>query len=656
MPIRRDSRGHIRINHRIALVVLHDLAMAALAFELAVWLAYYNAGYVRPFGQVIEGTIVFTAVCGVVFWKAGLYRGIWYYASLNDLIAIVKAVTLALLIFLPILFVMTRLQLFPRVALVIAWPLLIALLATPRALYRMAKDRDLSAMLRREVDRRVPVLLVGASDAAETFIREMARRLSGYRVVGIVDDKPNRIGRDIRGVRVLGDLEAIPEVVARLDAQGARPQRLIVAQPKIGRERLARLLEIGDELGLSLARLPRLTDFRHDAAGTAEAAALELRPVDVEDLLGRPQKVLDRGAMRALLAARRVLVTGAGGTIGAELARQIAACGPARLALLDGAEHNLYGIDRELAERHPAVTRVAILGDVRDRGRLRQAMTEQQPELVFHAAALKHVPLAEANPLETILTNAVGTRNLADAARAHGVAKMVMISTDKAVNPAGVMGATKRLAELYCQALGTAGEGAPDATRFVTVRFGNVLGSSGSVVPLFERQLRQGGPLTVTHPDASRYFMTTREAVELVLQASALFDDGTGGGRIFVLDMGEPVLIAELARQMVRLAGLRPERDVAIAFTALRPGEKLHEELFYDDERPGPTACEGVRLAAPRPLDHRLLAERLDALEAATRAGRLNEALELLKRLVPEYRPAGEESPPAAPQTRVRPG
>src|SRR6185437_793953 len=374
-------------------------------------------------------------------------------------------------------------------------------------------------------------------------------------------------------------------------------------------------LDIADELSIPLARLPRITEFKATVA--EETPAIE--PIAIEDLLGRPQTVLDRPGMRALIAGRRVLVTGAGGTIGSELARQIAGYEPARITLLDSSEYALYTIDRELQERHGALPRLALIGDVRDRRRIDEVMAAERPELVFHAAALKHVPMVEANPSEGVLTNVIGTRNVAEACRLHGVRAMVMISTDKAVNPANVMGASKRLAESICQALDVQESRKPGGTRFVTVRFGNVLGSTGSVVPLFQRQLAAGGPLTVTHPEIQRFFMTVREAVELVLQASALaMKGGEERGKIFVLDMGEPVKIVDLARQMIRLAGKRPDRDVKIEFVGLRPGEKLHEELFHEQEPLVPT-------------------QALDELAEHAHEGRTDRVLVVLRNLVPEY-------------------
>jgi O-antigen biosynthesis protein WbqV len=351
--------------------------------------------------------------------------------------------------------------------------------------------------------------------------------------------------------------------------------------------------------------------------------------------LGRAQTRLDRNAMKALVASRRVLVTGAGGTIGGELARQIAALEPASLVVLDVSEYALYRIDAELGEGWPQLPYEAVLADVRDRVALATLFARVSPELVFHAAAIKHVPIAEAFACEAVLTNVLGTQQVADLAREHGAKAMVQISTDKAVNPSNVMGATKRLAEAYCQALDREAAG---GTRFMTVRFGNVLGSTGSVVPLFQRQLEAGGPLTVTDPDMTRYFMTTHEAVELVLHASAMGLDSAGEvGGIYVLEMGQSVRILDLARQMIRLAGLHPDEDIAIEITGIRPGEKMHEELFHDREHLVETAHEGIRLARPRAADLATLAAAIEALKTTAERHEDLEVRAALVQAVPEY-------------------
>jgi O-antigen biosynthesis protein WbqV len=616
---------------RLLLVAAHDILIAGLSFALAIGLRYWIRGEAIPEVPLWEGAALFASVAGVVFWRANLYRGIWHYASLDDLVAIAKAATAALLVFLALLFFVTRLENIPRGALLLQWPLLIALLAGPRLALRAWKEGNLRLSFERQAGGGVPVLLIGAGPQAELFIRAMNRRGADYRVVGLVDDKPTRQGRDIHGVRVMGTLAAIPDVVARLNDADRGPHRLILALEGIEGQRIRQLLDVADRLNLPLARLPRLTDFRKGDGATT------VRPIDVEDLLGRPQKVLDRDAMAALIRGRRLLITGAGGTIGAELSRQIAALSPAELVLFDNGEHNLYTIDLELGEIRPDLRRFAILGDVRDRGRIDEVFRRFRPELVFHAAAFKHVPLAEANVAEAILTNAIGTRILAEACARSNVAVMVMVSTDKAVNPTGIMGAAKRIAEMTCQALNIASS----ATRFVVVRFGNVLGSTGSVVPLFQRQLAKGEPLTVTHPEASRYFMTAREAVELILQSAALPPLGADDrGKIFVLDMGQPVRILDLARQMIRLAGLRPDIDIPIVLTGLRPGEKLHEEVLHTSEDLVPTPKPGILLASPRSVAGRELWPMLDQLQAAAEARDEAGLIALILRLVPEF--AGE--------------
>ncbi len=632
---RRITRG---INGRIATVAAHDVFMAALSFELAVWFRYQTYGKPQDFFFLWHGTVTFTIVCALVFWRMGLYRGIWHYASLSDLIAIVKAVTLAILIYLPIMFVLDRLADFPRSAMFLNWPLLVAFLMASRLLYRFSKDGDLRAVFERADDGLVPVLLIGAGDEAEAFIRGMARdRLASYRVVGVVDHKRSRIGRDIRGVTVLGGLDEIEAVVKGLERKGRKPQRLIITWPKLDGTTIGALLEQAESLGLTLSRMPRLTDFQSGDGGEAK---LEIQPIQLEDLLGRPQQVLDRAAMQALISGRRILITGAGGTIGAELARQIAALAPAHVSLLDNGEHALYRIDLEFAESWPELPRRAILGDVRDGERLAVVFARERPELVFHAAAFKHVPMVEGNPNEGVLTNVMGTANVARACQTANVGVMVQISTDKAVNPTSVMGASKRVAEMICQALSLTSANC----RFVTVRFGNVLGSTGSVVPLFQRQLARGGPLTVTDPDITRYFMTTREAVELVLQATAAAPTGDEGGKIFVLDMGQPVLILDLARQMIRLAGLTPEVDIPIVFTGLRPGEKLYEELLHDSEAPQPTLLAGVNLAAPRIIDHELLSAQVEKLARAATARDTAQTLAVIRHLVPEMLTGPEQA------------
>lgn len=616
---------------RARVAYIHDVSMAAISFPLSLYLRVGNEMPYFADSFLLEGMATFTAVAAVVFWLADMYRGVWRYASLNDLLAITKAVTLTVLIFLPLLFLASRLQDVPRSLPLINWFVLLALLGGPRFLYRIFKDRRLEHVLEAGSTNRVPALLIGAGDSAELFIREQARdKAAAYRIVGVVDETGGRVGRQIHSVPVLGRLDELEKIV--VDAPSP-PQRLILTHDGIDGETIRSLLTFADTHGMSLGRLPRLAELR-DGVGDPTA----IRPVAVEDLLGRPRTVLDRDAMTDLVRDRRVLVTGAGGTIGSELARQIAAIGPKTLVLFDCAEYLLYEIDMALAREHPALDRRPFLGDVRDRQRIEDVIAREKPDLVFHAAALKHVPMVERNPNEGVLTNVVGTRNVADACRAAEVRLMVHISTDKAVNPTSVMGATKRLAESYCQALDMSSRES-GGTRFVVVRFGNVLGSRGSVVPLFQSQLARGGPLTVTDPQMTRYFMTVHEAVELVLQASALgMTEAESEGRIFVLDMGEPVKIIDLARQIIRLAGLQPDKDVAIEIIGPRPGEKQHEVLLHEKEKPLPTACEGLTLAAPRTPDLALMARTIDELDRSAQSRDAGRTLTLLHQLVPEHK------------------
>ena len=585
-------------------------------------------------------TIIFAGIALVIFWSMDLYRGVWRYASLNDLSAITKAVTFVILVFLPVMFLLNRLEWMPRSALFINWFVLIALLGGPRFIYRLFKDRRQGRSSKSTVSRRVPVLLVGASDASEMFIRALNRNpLSAYNVVGMVDEKGRRVGRNIQGVHVLGTIEDIPAIIDGLSRGNKRPQRVIVTKDDLKSDAMRSLIDMADDLGFSLARLPLLTDFQSSLDG-----GTDIKPIAIEDVLGRAQHVLDRASMQALVKDRRVFVTGAGGTIGSELTRQLASFEPANLTLLDASEYALYSIDLEVGESWPDLGRQAIIADVRDADRMSRIIAKEAPELVFHAAALKHVPIVEADPSEGALTNIMGTRIVADCCRTANVAAMILISTDKAVNPTSVMGATKRIAETYCQALDLAEsaekEQAESATRFITVRFGNVLGSTGSVLPLFQRQLRAGGPLTVTHPDMKRYFMTVREAVELVLEATVLGTrDAREPGTVYVLDMGKPVRILDLARQMILLSGRRPDIDIKVEITGPRPGEKLFEEILHDSEPSVPTEIAGIKLAAPRTSDLLPLIDVIDQIFGAARRGADNDVISLIRQQVPEFQP-----------------
>jgi FlaA1/EpsC-like NDP-sugar epimerase len=620
---------------RNLIATVHDTIMAAVSFLLAVYIRLGDGQIVDSFPYLMTGTIALTLVCLTVFMYMRLYRGSWRYASMRDLTAIIKAVTLSILIFAVLMFVFNRLTGLPRSVLFINWMLLIMLLGGPRFMYRAFHDHTISWKPAGEINR-IPVLLIGAGDAAEQFIRNSQRNHQApYEVVGLVDDDPSKKGRTIHRVPIYGSSDILPTIVKKLNRKGVRPQKLIVSDEDVSGKNMSELLDRADSLGIPLARLPKLSEFKQ---GIKEK--LDIRPIAVEDLLGRSQHVLDRDAMRRLVARKSVLVTGAGGTIGGELARQIASYEPQELVILELSELHIYQIERELRIKFPNLPMVCILGDVRDEEQVEKVFARYQPELVFHAAAVKHVPIAEYNIEETILTNVFGTRNIAEACLRHQAQTMVMISTDKAVNPTNVMGASKRLAESFCQAAGQQ-EGKDKHTKFITVRFGNVLGSTGSVVPLFNEQLANGGPITVTDPEMTRYFMTVREAVELVLQASVLGREmQTKQEYIFVLDMGRPMKILDLALQMIKLAGLKPYIDINIEFTGLRPGEKLYEELFHLSENIVETSHKGIFLASPRETDLKTLKKAFSSLYEACKLRASDSALDMLKKLVPEFKQA----------------
>ncbi len=627
---------------RIAVNVAVDGGLAAASVPVARWIADPANALDVPWWLTPVGAATLL-LAGLPFRLSLQY---WRYAAMGDLVTVVASSAGGATLFALAGLVLGHASANPAFPIVHGLTLLL-LLGTPRVAYRWLRNRGNAPPAEAEA---AAALLIGDAEDADLFLRALARdRRQSFRVEGIVSASPRQVGRRILGQPILGGIDTIDQLLERLRDEGRLPGMLVIATPDLAGPRLAIVVTQAERFGLQVRRAPRPTALDQEE----RRGSVDLKPVAIEDLLNRPQVPLDRDGMARLIQGRRVIVTGAGGTIGSELARQVAAFGPATLVLLDNGEYALWQIDLELAETHPHVNRKTVIADIRDKDRVAAIFDAYRPELVFHAAALKHVPMVEANPLEGLLTNAVGTRHVADAARSVGALAMVLISTDKAVNPTSVMGASKRLAEMYCQGLDVA-ELPHRGMRCVTVRFGNVLGSTGSVVPLFQRQLAKGGPLTVTHPDMQRYFMTVREAVGLVLQASVL---GVGGadlpagreGGIFVLDMGEPVKIVDLARQIIRLAGLRPEEDVEIRFTGLRPGEKLYEELFHGKEPPVPTGYPGLLMASPRTADPADVGRSLDRIAVSCHDGQERAALALLSELVPEFERNGvaAEPPPA---------
>jgi len=624
-----DRFSRAGILHRLRqprnlLVYGHDVVMAFAAFVTAFVLRLGPDVFTTR-DDVLLMAAAFAGVAAVTYLFTGLYRHVWEYVSAKDALNVLRSAAIVVLVFLPAWFSVTRLETLPRSLPFISWFLLVMLLAGPRLFYRVLKDRHARGMA--VAPDAVPVLLIGAGPEAEHFLR---KPVPSYRIVGMVTARGDRVGQVIQGVEVLGRNEDLVKIVADLDARNLRPEKLILVGRNVAGATVRMMLDLAAQVGVPLERVR-----------VGEDNDLKPRPIAIEDLLGRPQSNLDRAAMAEMVRRRRVLVTGAGGSIGAELVRQMSALGPAHLTMVDNGEFNLYSIDMDVRRRHANLSASAILADVRDAERIKDIIARENPDVVFHAAALKHVPLVELNPLEGLLTNAIGARNVADACVAAHVKTVVMISTDKAVNPSNVMGASKRVAEIYCQAMDLRELG----TRFITVRFGNVLGSAGSVVPLFQQQLEAGGPLTITHPEIKRFFMTVHEAVELVLEAAALGPTRNDEGAIYVLDMGEPIKIIDLARQMIRLAGKTPDTDVLIQVTGLRPGEKLTEELFHGEEPPLGTNMAGVLIARPRTVDHAVIAAKLSALEEACRRRDEAAALALVADLVPELRRSSGAAP-----------
>lgn len=624
--ISKLPRGSLR-----SLGIVHDVLAAGFSITLALGLAWGGTPLFTMW-QLWVMIAGFTLLSAALFPLFSLNRGAWRYASLLDVLSIVKAVTVVCIVFLLGNFLLFRGDYLPRSTMVITWFVMVVALGGPRLAYRLFKERGSSlrvdpSSLPASVDN---VLLIGFNDQADLFIRNERRNQLASRIVGIVDERPKNQRRRLHGTSVLGSLDDLPAIIERAALAASPITKIIVTAPDASARELAAVVDRAAPFKIAVKRLPDISR----AGGIEGADPIEPLPILIEDLLGRTEVKLDILEVAKLINDRCVLVTGAGGSIGSELVRQIAQFQPNGLVLLDNNEFNLYSIERQIAEAFPSVRTFARIADVRNRSRVTALFSQFAPDVIFHAAALKHVPIVEDNPIEGIDTNLLGTRNIADAALACGATAMVMVSTDKAVSPTNIMGATKRAAEAYCQALDLA----QNATRFMTVRFGNVLGSTGSVIPLFQAQLQRGGPLTVTHPNITRYFMTIPEASRLILHAAGHgMSAHAAQGQIFVLDMGEPIRITELAERLIQLAGLRPHLDIKIDYIGLRKGEKLYEELFSDDEIVENTGRPGLMVARTRVSDPALLRRNLDALSRAVADGQVQRAVELLCHIVPEY-------------------
>lgn len=591
----------------------HDLLMIPVAWFGAYWLRFNLEIPPAIFlARALEALGIVLVCQGAVNLYFGLYRGIWRYASLPDLARILQAVAAGTVLSAAGVFFLTRMDGVPRSVFPLYAVLLTGLLAGPRLFYRLWKDHG----FRPRQGRRV--LVVGAGRAGEMLVRDLLRAVPAtHEPVAFVDDDPAKLGKEVHGIPVVATCDAIPWAVTEYDAES-----ILIATPSALSAQMRRIVGECEASGVPFRTLPRMQDLV-----SGQVSVREIREVRIEDLLGREKVTLDWEAISRGLAKKNILVTGGGGSIGSELCRQIARLEPAKLIIYERSEFNLYKIDLELRRTYPALELVSVLGDVCDLAALEDVMRVHRPAAVFHVAAYKHVPLLEQQTRQAVLNNIIGTRNAADLADKYECGSFVLISTDKAVNPANIMGTTKRVAEIYCQH-----KSKQSTTHYITVRFGNVFGSDGSVIPLFQDQIARGGPVTVTHREISRYFMTIPEASQLILQACVM----GRGGEIFVLDMGEPIRISYLAEQLIRLSGKQPGSDIEIVYTGLRPGEKLYEELFHHAEKLADTTHPKILLAQSRQVGAKELGEAMAGLMQACAALDDTAMVRHLDRLVPE--------------------
>ncbi len=618
--------------HPRTAVVLHDLMMVWLAWNGAHWLRYQLLPFFKAQPLWSTEMPVVLLAQGLVFAAIGLYRGIWRFASLPDLWNITRATLYGTLLIFLALFLISRLEGAPRSVFLIYPVLLSILLGAPRLALRLWKDRSLNFRSRPGHTR---VLLLGAGTTGDLLARDLPRDGQFY-PVGFLDDDRHLKGSKLRGLPVFGDMEKLATIV--------RDQAIdlaIIAIPSANNQQMQRIVNLCEQSQVTFRTVPRLNDLV-----SGKSSVHELKDVAIEDLLGRDPVSLDWQAIEDGLEGRRIMVSGGGGSIGGELCRQIARLSPSRLTIVERSEYNLYQIERELRDKWPELELDALLVDVCDAAAVDWAISQFNPEVVFHAAAFKHVPLLEHQLREAARNNVVGTRELALAADRHGVGRFVLISSDKAVNPSSVMGATKRAAEILCQALAQS-----SSTHFVTVRFGNVLDSAGSVVPLFREQIAAGRPLTVTHPEVTRYFMTIPEACQLIMQVASIGDSG----EIYALDMGKPIAIRYLAEQMIHLAGKIPGQEITIKYTGLRPGEKLHEELFHEQERYQTTQWRQILVAFHRSHNWHAVEKSLSGLHHGCQTMNELAIATALAELVPEHCSDVDQSPSNAHSIPVRP-
>ncbi|MDF3819867.1 nucleoside-diphosphate sugar epimerase/dehydratase [Leptospira sp. 96542] len=597
-----------------------DIIFMVLSYFLAHIVRFEDFRFLDNTNEFIICTGIVVVARSVVFFYSGIYRSLWSYASLHDLLAIIKTTILSSLVATIALLFYNRFSQLSRMVPILDTLILLGFLCLRSLSWRMVRDQIFNST---KAKNGIPILLIGAGKLGATFLTELRRHNQfDFQPVGFLDDNASKQGGYIQGVPILGVVDDAEKWIVRYGIQ-----KLIMTVPQPDGRMVSKIMKTCESTGVDFKILPSFGDYIFESPKITQ-----LREVQVEDLLGRPTVDLEKDNIRSYLSQKVILVTGAGGSIGSEICRQVAIFKPSVLVILDAAETPLYEIDYELRKNFSElkIDIRPVIADVKNLSRISAVFEEHRPSVVFHSAAYKHVPMMEINPSEAVLNNVLGTKNVADVCRLIGVERFVLISTDKAVNPVNIMGASKRAAEIYLQHISQ-----NSRTKFITVRFGNVLGSNGSVIPRFREQIKRGGPVTVTHPDVIRYFMTIPEATQLVLQAGSMGEHG----EIFILDMGEPVKILSLAEEMIRLSGYTPHKDIKIAFSGLRPGEKLFEELMLNEEGIKKTHHPKIRIAAPLENYNLLLFQnKINRLFSLAKANKNKEIYSAFKEIVPEYK------------------
>jgi O-antigen biosynthesis protein WbqV len=605
---------------RLFLICNIDGILSIIAFFGAYWLRLEAF----PSTPIVNTIIIFFSTI-FSFILFGVYKRIWRYSSTDDLLIITKATLMSVILAAFAFFLTTRLEDMPRSTMVIYFILLTILSGGSRISYRLMRDKTLAPI--NNINERIKVLLIGATDEAEALIRSSHKPDGPYHIIGIFDNDKNKLGRKIRGIDIIGSIEKVYKSDSFIKAK--KITKIIIANQNISREDIGLLLKYVDKIGISLARLPRISELNRALDNNSN----EARPIDIEDLLGRAETRFDKKDLKQLIDDKIILITGAGGTIGSELANQISEMKPKTIILSDYSEYALWNITDKISSKINEINISSILLDVRDKHSIDNIFNKHRPDIVLHAAALKHVPICEKHPSDAMKTNIIGTRNVSEIAIKYKTKIMVLISTDKAVDPTNFMGASKRAAEIFIQNL----DREKSDTNFVIVRFGNVLGSTGSVIPLFQNQILRGEPLKVTHKETTRFFMSVKEAVELVLISLNFSIYKKEKGDINVLEMGEPMKIDNLAKQLARLSGLTPGKDIKIVYTGLRVGEKLHEKLFHKDEKKLITGHPDILIAKSRELRFSNINTIVQSLEGFLINNNEKEAIKKLKTLVPEF-------------------